>query len=344
VNVGLSLPARRYPTLDQRVAFQRALIARLQALPGVESIAISNKRLLSGEGANTRLLVEGTAVTMPERPLTNLRAVNTGYFRTLGIAIRSGRVFDERDGAQPVAVLSAAAAERLWPGQNAIGRRFRRGPDSSPLIEVVGVSADVRGSRLDKQAMYTAYIPYWQYSADAIAVDAKAAAEPLSLAPAIRDAIRTLDAELPIPPFRTMDAIVVGSIAERGFQMRVVLLFGAVALVLAAIGIYGVMSYAVTQRTPEIGLRLALGARRGAVLRMVLADACRPLAIGLLLGISLAVAAGTSLRSLLFGVEPQDVTTIAATCIVLTITAVCAAYLPARRAAAVDPLIALRSE
>jgi putative ABC transport system permease protein len=117
-----------------------------------------------------------------------------------------------------------------------------------------------------------------------------------------------------------------------------------VALVLAAIGIYGVMSYAVTQRTQEIGLRLALGARRGAVLRMVLADACRPLAIGLLLGVSLAVAAGTSLRSLLFGVEPQDVTTIAATCLVLTITAVCAAYLPARRAAAVDPLIALRYE
>jgi putative ABC transport system permease protein len=344
VSVSLSLPERRYQTLEQRVAFQRALVARLQALPGVESIAISNKPLLSGEGVNTRLSPEATTLTAPQRPMANLRAVNADYFRTLGVSIRSGRVFDERDSAQPVAVLSAAAAERLWPGQNAIGRRFRRGADSSPLVEVVGVAADVRGSRLDKQAMYTAYIPYWQYSTPAIAVDAKAVAEPLSLAPALHHAIRTLDSELPIPPFRTMDAIVVGSIADRVFQMRVVLLFGAAALVLAAVGIYGVMAYVVTQRTREIGLRLALGARRAAVLRMVLADACRPLTTGLLLGVSLAVGAGTSLRSLLFGVEPQDVTTIIATCVVLTITAMCAAYLPARRAAAVDPLIALRCE
>ena len=344
VHVGLSLPSRRYQTLDQRVAFQRALLVRLQQLSGVESIAVSNKALLSGEGVNTRLSPEAAAVAMPERPLANLRAVNADYFRTLGIPIRSGRVFDERDGLRPVAVMSAAAGDRLWPGQNAIGRRFRRGADDSPLIEVVGVAGDVRGSRLDKEPMYTIYIPFWQYPSTAVSVDVKTAAEPLALAPAIRDRIRTLDGELPIPSIRPMDDVVVESIGERRFQMRLVLLFGAAALALAAIGIYGVMSYVVTQRTREIGLRLALGARRGAVLRMVLMDAGRLVGVGLLLGVVLAMAAGPSLRTLLFGVGPQDVATMAVTSITLAVIALCAAYLPSRRAANVDPLIALRCE
>ena len=344
VNVGLSLPSRRYQNIDQRVAFQRALLARLQELPGVESIAVSNKPLLSGEGVNTRLSLEATAVAMPERPLTNLRAVNADYFRTFAISIRSGRVFDERDGPRPVAVMSAAAADDLWPGQNPIGRRFRRGADNSPLIEVIGVAGNVRGSRLDKEPMYTIYIPFWQYSSGVVSADVKTLAEPLALAPAIRDAIRTLDSDLPIPEIRAMDQIVVESIGERRFQMRLVLLFGAAALLLAAIGIYGVMSYLVTQRTREIGLRLALGARRGAVLRMVLADAGRLVGVGLLLGIVVALAAGPLLRALLFGVGPQDVATMAATSVALTLTALCAAYLPSRRAASVDPLTALRCE
>jgi predicted permease len=344
VHVGLSLPSRRYQTVEQRGAFQRALLARLQELPGIESIAVSNKPLLSGEGVNTRLSLEAGATAMPERPLANLRAVNADYFRTFAIAIRSGRVFDQRDGPRPVAVVSAAAADHLWPGQNAIGRRFRRGADDSPLIEVIGVAGDVRGSRLDKTPMYTVYIPFWQYPSNVVSVDVKTVAEPLALAPAIRDGIRTLDSELPIPEIRAMDDIVVESIGERRFQMRLVLLFGAAALVLAAIGIYGVMSYVVTQRTREIGLRLALGARRGAVLWMVLMDAGRLVGIGLLLGVVLAIAAGPSLRTLLFGVGPQDAATMAAASIALAVTALCAAYLPSRRAATLDPLIALRCE
>jgi predicted permease len=344
VDVNLSLPSRRYQTVDQRVAFQRALLARLQPLPGVESIAVSNKALLGGEGVNTRLSIEGAAPAMLERPLTNLRAVNADYFRTLGIPIRSGRVFDERDGPRPVAVMSAAAVDGLWPGQNAIGRRFRRGADDSPLIEVVGVAGDVRGSRLDKEPMYTVYVPFWQYPSSVVSLDVKMVTEPLTLVPAIREAIRTLDSELPIPAIRAMDDIVIESIGERRFQMRLVLLFGAAALALAAIGIYGVMSYVVTQRTREIGLRLALGARSGAVLRMVLMDAGRLVGVGLLLGVVLAIAAGPSLRTLLFGVGPQDVATMAVTSITLAVIALCAAYLPSRRAANVDPLIALRCE
>jgi predicted permease len=344
VNVSLSLPSQRYLTVEERVAFQRTLLVRLQELPGVESIAVSNKPLLSGEGVNTRLSLEASATAMPERPLANLRAVNADYFRTFAISLRSGRVFDERDGARPVAVISAAAADYLWPGHDPIGRRFRRGADNSPLIEVVGVAGNVRGSRLDKAPMYTVYIPFWQYPSNVVSIDVKSVAEPLALSPAIRDRIRALDSELPIPEIRAMDDIVVASVGERRFQMRLVLLFGAAALLLAAIGIYGVMSYVVTQRTREIGLRLALGARRRTVLLMVLADAGRLVGAGLLLGVVLALAAGPSLRTLLFDVEPQDVATMAATSVALTVTALCAAYLPSRRAASVDPIVALRCE
>ena len=172
----------------------------------------------------------------------------------------------------------------------------------------------------------------------------KTTQDPAVIAPAIRAAIHSIDAELPLPPLRTMEDVVEGSVSQRRFQTNLVLMFAAAAVLLASLGVYGVLSYAVTQRTTEIGIRLALGAEQGAVLRMVLRQALRPVVIAVALAVPLALVAGSWLRSLLFGVSPRDPVTIGAACLVLLTAAVLAAYLPARRAANLDPLTALRHD
>jgi predicted permease len=347
ITVNLSLPTARYPTVNQRVAFERAVLERVQLLPGVVSVGTSNKLLLTGEGANSQLSLEGSSVAMPARPLANIRAVNADYLRTFDIRLRSGRVFTEADGARRVAVISASTAEQLWPGRNPIGRHFRRGPDNLPLIEVVGVAADVRASSLEKRAMFTVYVPYWQFpinQVNQVSLAVKTAIDPLALSSPIRQAIRALDSELPIPAFRTMDNVVADSVAERRFQMRIVLLFAAAAIFMASIVTYGVLSSQVAQRTREIDLLYSVGAERATVQCMILGDASRLVTAGLVIGILSALAVGSWLRALLFDVGPQDATTLIGACVAVTAAATLAAFVPARRASRLDPMIALRAE
>jgi ABC-type antimicrobial peptide transport system permease subunit len=203
---------------------------------------------------------------------------------------------------------------------------------------------DVRGVSLEAGPSFSVYVPYWQGGFLGTSFAVKTTADPMALAPAIRAAIRSIDAELPLSAFRTMDDLIEGSVAQRRFQTNLVVVFGAAALLLASLGVYGVMSYAVSQRATEIGIRLALGAERGAVLRMVLRQALRPVGAGVAMAVPLALGAASWLRSLLFGISPQDPQTIAVACFALITAAALAAYLPARRAANLDPLKALRCE
>ena len=235
-------------------------------------------------------------------------------------------------------------AKRAWPGEDPIGKRFRFGPPTVPDKEVIGVINDVRGVSLEAGPSFSVYLPYWQGFFVGTSFAIKTRQDPVTTAAAIRAAIRSIDAELPLSALRTMDEVVEGSVAQRRFQANLVVVFGAAALLLASLGVYGVMSYAVTQRTTEIGIRLALGAERGAVLRMVLRQALRPVATGVAAAVPLALGAALWLRSLLFGISPQDPTTIMVACLALMTAAVLAAYLPARRAANLDPLAALRHE
>jgi ABC-type antimicrobial peptide transport system permease subunit len=203
----------------------------------------------------------------------------------------------------------------------------------------------VRGVSLEGGPSFSVYVPYWQgpFIPDT-SFAVKTTADPVAIAPTIRAAIRSIDAELPLSALRTMEDVVEGSVAQRRFQTNLVLAFGLAAMLLASLGVYGVMSFAVTQRTTEIGIRLAMGAERGAVLRMVLRQALRPVAAGVAAAVPLALGAASWLRSLLFGVSPQDPTTITVACLALTMAAMLAAYLPALRAANLDPLNALRYE
>ncbi len=344
MTVGVNPPTNRYPTPGTRVAFVRTALDRLKVLPGVVDVAAANMLPLAGEGGNSALSIPGTGVPLFEHALGNIRTVNSEYFRTMGLSLQAGRLFNDADRERQVAVISMSIAKRAWPSEDPVGKRFRFGPPIAPDREVIGVINDVRGVSLEAGPSFSVYVPYWQGFFIGTSFAVKTRQDPVAIAPAIRAAIRSIDAELPLSALQTMDEVVEGSVAQRRFQTNLVLVFGAAALLLASLGVYGVMSYAVTQRTTEIGIRLALGAERGAVLRMVLRQALRPVAAGVAAAVPLALGTSSWLRSLLFGVSPQDPTTITIACLTLITAAVLAAYLPARRAANLDPLNALRYE
>jgi putative ABC transport system permease protein len=262
----------------------------------------------------------------------------------MGIPLRSGRIFEEADRKRQVALVSALTAERLWPGQNAIGKRFQVGGENSVLIEVAGIVGDVRGVSLNKNPSLTVYVPYWQRFYNEASLAVKTTMNPASAASAIRAAIREIDPEMPVPAFRTMEDIVTESMAQQRFQMSLVLLFAVAATLLASLGIYGVVSYSVAQRTNEMGIRIALGARPGSITRMVLRQGLLPVAAGLAAGMVASVALGRILGSLLFGVSASDPITICAAVALLSAVALAATYVPAYRATHVDPVTALRYE
>jgi predicted permease len=344
MTVGVNLPISRYATPQQRIAFVRVALDRLKVLPGVIDVAAANMLPLAGEGGNSALSMAGTNVPLFEHALGNIRTVNSDYFRTMGMSLQAGRVFNDADRERQVAVVSMSIAKRAWPGADPVGKRFHFGPPANPDREVIGVINDMRGTSLEAGPSFNVYVPYWQAFFIATSFAVKTSENPLAIAPAIRAAIRSIDAELPVSALRTMEDVVDGSVALRRFQTNLVILFGAAAMLLASLGVYGVMSYAVTQRTTEIGIRLALGAERGAVLRMMLRQALRPVVVGVALAVPLALVSASWLRSLLFGITPQDPLAISVACLALMTAAVLAAYLPARRAANLDPLNALRYE
>jgi len=344
--VDLNLPQIRYPNLPATTTFVRALFDRLSAEPGVISAGVVSLPPLAGAGGNNVVFIDGLSFGPAEQPIVDFRPVNADYFKTVGVPVERGRIFDDVDGARPVGVISAAAAARMWPGQNPLGRRFHLGSPTFPAIEVVGVVGDVHGVSLSEPPSPTVYLPYWQrpFNRNRLTVVVKSAAGAGSTSSVIRRVIREIDPELPVPPARAMTDVVDASAASRRFQAEIVTIFAVAALLLVVIGTYGVIAYSVTQRTHEIGIRLALGAPRGEVAGGVLAGAMKVALAGMAAGVPLAVATAYLLRSLLFGVTPTDLTAIGGTCVALVVTALAAALLPAVRASRLDPLVALRRE
>lgn len=343
--VDLSLPDSRYREHADRNRFMKSLLDSVQAVPGVVSAGISNMLPLSGEGGNNLISLEGTTVPFPERPLADIRGVNPEYFPTMGIRLREGRIFAESDGDHKVVEVSALAAERLWPGQNAVGKRFRIGDPDGPFFEVAGVVGDVRGAGLDHAPSLTIYVPYWQrrtYNGPALAV--KTAADPLSVSSAVRNIIRRIDPELPVPRFETMEQVVDESVAQRRFQMNLLVVFALTALLLASLGIYGVVSYSVTLRTNEMGVRMAIGAQASNIVQMIWRQAMTPVAIGACAGLVVALIVGRFFAGLLFGVAPADAMTIGSVLLILGAVGTVASLIPALRASRVNPVTALRYE
>lgn len=345
ITVNLNLPTTRYPDLSQRVRFMTSLLESVRPLPGVLSAGVSNMLPLSGEGGNNLITIEGTTVPLMERPLADIRGVNPEYFTTLGIPLRQGDIFEDTDRDRKVAVVSALTATRLWPGQNPVGKRLKVGDPEGPFNDVLGVVGDVKSVGLDKPPSMTIYLPYWQrptWRGAALAV--RTASGSVNVSSAIRGVIHRIDSELPVPRFQTMEQVLDESVAQRRFQMTLILLFALAGLGLASLGIYGVVSYSVASRTHETGIRMALGARGADILKMILGQALGPVAMGFCGGLAGAFAAGRLLAGLLYDVTPLDTVTIASVLLTLTCVATVATLIPARHATHVDPATALRHE
>ena len=341
VALGLGLPFTRYPNSDDRIRFVRDLIDQAQSIPGVIAAGISNRGPLSGEGSNLGINVEGANLPSKERPIVDYRCITPDYLRAVGIPLLSGRMIAESDGNHPVSVISAQVARKFWPEQNPIGRRFLLGGDQP--ITVVGVVGDVR-STLTTAPNLTVYLPYWQRDRSDFTVVVRTAMDPRSIGATLRAKVRALDSQLVVPPPRTLADIVDASVRQRRFQLSLVLGFAISALLLAAIGVYGVVSQSVTQRTKEIGIRLALGATKAHLWAVIARHGLGPLLIGLPVGLAGAMLAARSLANMLFGVRITDPVTYAAVSAVLLAAGLAACWIPARRAGRIDPLEALRQE
>jgi predicted permease len=349
--VDLSLSGKRYAGGEDRVAFYRDLAANVRDLPGVTAAgAISDLPATAGTMGASRTIFHPSDTDFRafvlSRPVAMIRSTTPGYFSASGTRLLAGRFFGDREDV-PVAVVSESLAGRLWPREPAaavVGRNFRQGDVKGPLITVAGVVKDAHHGAVDREPPAILYRPHAQWASGPMTLVVATAAEPVVLAPAVRDEIRKLDPNLPIPAIRTMQEIVSVTVAERRFQMSLTLLFALVAVMLVAVGLYGVVSYSVASRTRDIGLRMALGASRAAVLRWIFSTGMQPVVAGLLAGLAAAILIARAARSLLFGITPSDPVTLGAVALVLLATSSLACYLPARRAAAFDPVVALRHE
>jgi predicted permease len=347
----LSLSGERYASAAGRAAFYRELIDGIRVLPGVAAAgAISYLPAVSPTDGPSRTVFHPADADFQrlvlERPVAMVRSITAGYFAAGGTAIRAGRALTDNEPA-PVAVISESLSNRLWPGETAgaaIGRRVRQGDVTGPLLEVVGVAADAHPGGLDRDPAPAIYRPYAQWASGPMTLVIRTAQDPARLASAARGAVWRLDGALPIAAIRTMRQIVAATVAPRRFQMLLVAVFAVMALLLGAVGAYGVVNCAVTSRTREIGLRMALGAVRADVMRWVIAGGMRPVVVGMAVGLAGAAAAAGALRSMLFGIAPVDPISFAIVVAVLLGSSGLACYVPARRAAALDPMTALRHE
>jgi putative ABC transport system permease protein len=336
-------PPAQYKTDAARLAFYDALIAKTAALPGVTQSALSSVIPLSGD-SDQNFAIEGRPepARSADALTTWYRVVTANYFSALQIPLKRGRLFADHE-ADPVVVINETMARRHWPGGDALGRRIRFGP-KEPWATIVGIVADVKVRGPREAAQVETYIPYWQQPEAGINVVLKTAGDPQALTEPLRRAVKEVDPGIAVASLATLDEIVADSIGSSRFIATLVAIFAAVALALAAVGIYGVMSYAVSQRTQEIGVRLALGAAERQIFGLVVGESLTLAGIGLGLGLAGAWAAGRALRGLLYGVAAADAATFAGTAALLLAVAFAAAYVPARRAMQIDPINALRVE
>jgi predicted permease len=338
----------KYPDKERRSPFYAEVLRRVQALPGVQSAAVAGNLPLTYDGDSMPIGIEGRTDPPPDqRPDVILRVVGPGYFSTMGIPLVRGRDFSEQDKADSarVVIVSEKTARHFWPGENPIGKRLKPGSTSRniPWIEIIGVVKDVRQNDFVSEPKMQMYMPYQQLNSFAPnALVVRTNVEPLSLAAAVRNAIWAVDKDQPVSNLRSMDEIVSEAVARQRFSMLLLGIFAALAMALAAVGIYGVMSYSIAQRTREIGLRIALGAQKSDVLKMILRQGLRFVAAGLAIGLAASFVLTRVMASLLFGISATDPATFVAISLVLIAVALLASYIPAVRAMKIDPMLALR--
>ncbi|HXG67386.1 MAG TPA: ABC transporter permease [Blastocatellia bacterium] len=349
ITMRLNAPGIRYPDSPKVIAFYQNIMERVRATPGVQSAAISSALPLGGGGfyLGRVFLIEGRPEppAAPDHP-AQWNVISPGYFHTMGMALLKGRDFDERDTADsnPVIIINETLARRMFPNEDPLGKRIRSWRDENKLREIVGVVQDTRYFGREDELRGLVYVPHTQNAWRPLVLSARTSGDPAGMVDALRSAIWSVDKDLAIANVKTMDTILHESVAPQRFNMLLLAVFAIVAFVLAVIGIYGVLSYTVAQRSHEMGIRIALGAQAGDVIRLVLAQGLKLTLTGVGVGLAIAFALTRVMSSLLYEVSATDPLTFAAVAGLLAGVALLASYLPARRATKVDPLAALRHE
>jgi putative ABC transport system permease protein len=344
----VTLPREKYPKPEQQLNFYKQLVERTRSLPGVESVGTIDALPFTDDGSTEPVAIEGRpAVEFAMQPEVAVRTISPGYLRTLRIPLLAGRDFSETDSLDSPAaiVISESMAREFWPDENPVGKRLTLSFFPGKVREVIGVAGDVKFRGLDsRKSLATVYVPLAQITFWNQAMVVRTAGDPASSASAMAVAVHQQDADQPLRDVRTMDDILADSLSQQRFSMLLLASFAGLALVLAAVGIYSVLAYAVRQRQREIGIRMALGAQLSDVLRMVVAEGMRPALIGVALGLAGALALKRAVSSLVFGVSESDPFTFLSVSVLLAMVALVASILPAYRATKVDPMRALREE
>lgn len=345
----MNLRTQQYSKDPAILNFWQQLLDRVAALPGVESAAVATVTPLTGFHSRSDIAIEGMPPAKPgDHPHPDVHIVSSGYLTTLGIPLLRGRTFTDADSekAPRVAMINLMVAKRYFPAENVIGKRFTfaEAGDKNNWITIVGVVGDTKLYGLANPARLEVYVPFRQSPTSGMQFIVKSAADPTALTSAIRGVVASIDKDQPIFAISTMNDLVSNSISTRRITLILLGLFSALALILAAIGIYGVISYSVAQRTHEIGVRMALGARRGDVMRMVLKQGVTISLAGVVVGLAVSIGLARLMSSLLFSVSANDPLTFAGVALLLMAVAILACYVPARRATKVDPMVALRWE
>jgi putative ABC transport system permease protein len=346
LSADIMLPLSRYPTAPRRLQFFAALRDRLTASPGVKSVAITSYSPLSGSSMGTNYLVEGVSATEDRQPVAELRAVSGGYFNTLDIPLRTGRTFtpaEDLDSLSAVVVVNQTLVDRHFANASAIGKRIRWGWTGTWLT-IIGVVPDVRQHDLKDKPTAQIYLPQSLLPRRTMSLLVRTDGDASALAPAVRAALGAIDPVVPAYDVMTLDALRSRSMWQSRVFGAMFAVFGVVALVLAAIGLYGVISYGVAQRMHELGVRMALGAQSNDVLNLIVSQGSRLALSGVLVGLPLAFAVTRALRSQLYGVSVTDPLSYVGISVLLAGIALVASYIPARRAARADPMVALRGE
>jgi putative ABC transport system permease protein len=344
--VSVSLPSSRYPEDRQQVAFFQEALERLQSLPGIQSAGATTGLPLTLDIHGSDFRIEGhPEPEAGKEMIINTRSVSPGYFGTLGISLIKGRDFSDRDKSEApaAAIINDELARIYFSGEDPIGKRISF-DDRQSWISIVGIIGDVKQLGLDSSAKPEVYFPYLQVVAPEMSLVIRTSSNPLSLAATLKSQIQMIDKDLPIDDAKTMQQLLAESSSGRRFNMLLLSVFAAVALVLAIVGIYGVMSYTVARRTHEIGIRVAVGAQPLDVFRMVIGQGMKLAIIGVACGLAGAFGLTRLMTTMLFGVEPTDPATFVSIAVLLTGVTLVACYIPARRATKVDPLVALRYE
>ncbi|HXE36817.1 MAG TPA: ABC transporter permease [Verrucomicrobiae bacterium] len=351
LTMGMDLRAQQYSKDPAVLNFWQQVIDRVSALPGVESAAVGTVIPLTDSHSRSDVTVEGMALPTPGNyPHPDVHIVSPGYIRTLGIPLLRGRTFTDQDGENaPLAgMINAMVARRFFPNEDPIGKRFMFGHPSAAnppkWYTIVGVVSDTKLYGLANPARLEVYIPFRQNPKNYMALVVRSGADPASLTSAVREAVQSIDKDQPVFAISTMEKLLSNSVATRRMTLVLLGLFSGLALVLGAIGIYGVISYSVAQRTHEIGIRMALGAPRGDVFRLVVGEGLKLAGVGIAIGIAAALGLARLMSSLLYGISATDFETFTGVAVLLALVALLACYVPARRAMRVDPTVALRYE